>query len=90
VPQGTYGRIAPRSGLTVKYGLCVGGGVLDEDYSGEVKVVLFNHGPTDFDIRTGDRIAQLILEKIEIPEVTLVNELEQSDRGSGGFGSTGR
>lgn len=89
VPYGTYGRIAPRSGLAVKKGIQVGAGVIDRDYTGEVKVVLFNHGDEDFEIKKGDRIAQLIIEQIEMPEVKLVNELLVTQRGEGGFGSTG-
>ena len=89
VPHETYGRIAPRSGLAVKKGIQVGAGVIDRDYTGEVKVVLFNHGDEDFEIKKGDRIAQLIIEKIEMPEVKLVDELLDTQRGEGGFGSTG-
>lgn len=89
VPYETYGRIAPRSGLAVKKGIQVGAGVIDRDYTGEVKVVLFNHGDEDFVIKKGDRIAQLIIEKIEMPEVKLVDELLVTERGEGGFGSTG-
>src|SRR5210317_29167 len=87
VPHETYGRIAPRSGLAVKKGIQVGAGVIDPDYTGEVKVVLFNHGDEDFVIKKGDRIAQLIIEKIEMPEVKLVDELLVTERGEGGFGS---
>ena len=89
VPHQTYGRIAPRSGLAVKKGIQVGAGVIDRDYTGEVKVALFNHGDEDFVIKKGDRIAQLIIEKIEMPEVKLVDELLVTERGEGGFGSTG-
>lgn len=89
VPHGTYGRIAPRSGLAVKKGIQVGAGVIDRDYTGEVKVVLFNHGDEDFEIKKGDRIAQLIVEQIEMPEVKVVSELLVTERGEGGFGSTG-
>jgi len=89
VPYGTYGRIAPRSGLAVKKGIQVGAGVIDRDYTGEVKVVLFNHGEEDFEIKKGDRIAQLIIEQIEMPEIKIVSELLVTERGEGGFGSTG-
>ena len=89
VPRYCYARIAPRSGLTFKYGIQVGAGVIDSDYTGEIKVILFNHGENDFIIKTGDRIAQLIFEKIVINELQEVEELVQTDRGSGGFGSTG-
>ncbi|KAJ9084886.1 Deoxyuridine 5'-triphosphate nucleotidohydrolase [Entomophthora muscae] len=89
VPSGTYGRVAPRSGLTFKHGIDTGAGVIDEDYTGEVKVILFNHGDSDFVINIGDRIAQLILEKIMTPEPILVEELNATSRGENGFGSTG-
>ena len=90
VPEGTYGRIAPRSGLAVRNGIQVGAGVIDSDYTGEIKVVLFNSDPNNsFVIKSGDRIAQLILEKIVCPEVEEVSDLNSTDRGDGGFGSTG-
>ena len=89
VPEGTYGRIAPRSGLAYKYGIDVLAGVIDEDYRGEVKVILYNTSERDFIIKKGDRIAQLVLEKIVTPDVALVLELEDTSRGAGGFGSTG-
>lgn len=83
------GRIAPRSGLASKHFIDTGAGVIDSDYRGPVKVLLFNHAETDFEIKEGDRIAQLILERIYTPEVNVVEELEESVRGAGGFGSTG-
>ncbi|CAR28164.1 hypothetical protein ZYGR_0N06550 [Zygosaccharomyces rouxii] len=90
VPQGTYGRVAPRSGLAVKNGIQTGAGVIDRDYTGEVKVVLFNHTDKDFEINVGDRIAQLILERIvEDASVVVVESLDETSRGTGGFGSTG-
>lgn len=90
VPEGTYGRIAPRSGLAVRNGIQVGAGVIDSDYTGEIKVVLFNSDPNNsFVIKAGDRIAQLVLEKIECPEVEEVSDLNNTYRGDGGFGSTG-
>lgn len=92
VPIGTYGRVAPRSGLAVKHGISTGAGVIDADYRGEVKVVLFNHAKKDFEVKKGDRIAQLILEKITLAEVEEITqeELTATDRGEGGFGSTGQ
>ena len=89
VPPGTYGRVAPRSGLAVKHFIDVGAGVIDEDYRGNVGVVLFNHGSADFDVKRGDRIAQLVLERIVTPEVVEVERLDETQRGEGGFGSTG-
>ncbi|KAL4866843.1 dUTPase-like protein [Aspergillus spectabilis] len=89
VPEGTYGRVAPRSGLASKHFIDTGAGVIDADYRGEVKVLLFNFSEVDFTIKEGDRVAQLVLERIYTPEVLVVEELEESVRGVGGFGSTG-
>jgi dUTP pyrophosphatase len=89
VPEGTYGRVAPRSGLASKHFIDTGAGVIDADYRGEVKVLLFNFSDVDFTVKVGDRIAQLVLERIYTPEVMVVEELEESVRGAGGFGSTG-
>lgn len=89
--DGAYGRIAPRSGLAVKYGIQVGAGVVDADYRGEVKVLLFNHGSDTFLAKAGDRIAQLVIERCKMPAVTVVTAraLSATDRGASGFGSTG-
>ena len=89
VPPGTYGRVAPRSGLAAKSFIDVGAGVVDEDYRGPLGVVLFNHANADFEVKQGDRIAQLICEKIVYPELVEVEDLDQTERGEGGFGSTG-
>ena len=89
IPSGHYGRIAPRSSLAINYCIDIGGGVIDSDYRGNVKILLFNHGEYHFAIRSGDRIAQLILERISAPEVIEVSSLDETSRGSGGFGSTG-
>lgn len=92
VPIGTYGRVAPRSGLAVKHGISTGAGVVDADYRGEIKVVLFNHSQKDFEIKKGDRVAQLVLEKIVNAEIQQIekHELVATERGEGGFGSTGK
>ncbi|GAA5988795.1 hypothetical protein JCM11641_004855 [Rhodosporidiobolus odoratus] len=89
VPEGTYGRIAPRSGLASKHMIDTGAGVIDADYRGEVKVLLFNHAKEDFQVNIGDRVAQLILERIVTPEPQEVASLTDTVRGAGGFGSTG-
>jgi dUTP pyrophosphatase len=88
-PPNTYARIAPRSGLAVKKGIDVGAGVVDADYRGPVGVVLFNFGEEDFVVSKGDRIAQLILEEISMVPAVQVEELTETARGEGGFGSTG-
>ncbi|KIX96623.1 deoxyuridine 5'-triphosphate nucleotidohydrolase [Fonsecaea multimorphosa CBS 102226] len=85
-PEGTYGRIAPRSGLASKHFIDTGAGVIDADYRGEVKVLLFNHSEVDFQVNKGDRIAQLVLERIYTPEIVEVENLEESVRGAGGAG----
>lgn len=89
VPKGTYGRIAGRSGITWQHHIDIAAGVIDSDYRGEVAVVLFNHSSTDFHIFPGDRIAQLILEKHEIVPIVETEQLDQTERGQCGFGSTG-
>jgi dUTP pyrophosphatase len=89
LPPGVYGRVAPRSGLAVKHCINVGAGVIDPDYTGEIKVVLFNHGDKDFEVKKGDRIAQLVLERCETPPIEEISIVEDTERGSGGFGSTG-
>ena len=89
LPEGTYGRVAPRSGLAYKFGIDVFAGVIDQDYRGEVKCILYNSGDQPFVIKTGDRICQLILEVIKIPDVAVVLEIDDTERGAGGFGSTG-
>ena len=89
-PLGTYGRIAPRSGLAVKHSIDVGAGVIDSDYRGDVKVLLFNLGNSPFKIQKGDRIAQLIIERILIPDIEIVDVLCASQRGQNGFGSSGK
>lgn len=89
IPLGTYGRIAPRSGLAIKHFIDVGAGVIDSDYRGAVNVVLFNHSKKDFEIAKGDRIAQLILERFLLPTIVETDSLDETVRGSDGFGSTG-
>jgi len=89
VPVGTYGRIAPRSGITVKHNAHVGAGVIDRDYTGEVKVVLCNNGSDTIKFNSLERIAQLILERCETPRVVEVSDFGHTSRGPGGFGSTG-
>lgn len=83
------GSVAPRSGLAWKHSIDVGAGVIDADYRGPVGVILFNHSDVDFEVKAGDRIAQLIIEKIMTPDVMEVEDLDSTVRGEGGFGSTG-
>jgi dUTP pyrophosphatase len=90
IPTGCEGQVRPRSGLAVKWGVTVlnSPGTIDSDYRGEVKVLLVNLGDERFEGRRGDRIAQLLVTRVEPAEVEVVELLEGEDRG-GGFGSTG-
>ncbi|HEX8720344.1 MAG TPA: dUTP diphosphatase [Pyrinomonadaceae bacterium] len=90
VPAGFYGRVAPRSGLAVRHGVDVLAGVIDSDYRGEILCALVNHGAEPFEIEPGARVAQLVVEAIATPEPVWAEELEETARGAGGFGSTGR
>ena len=89
IPEGYYGRIAPRSGLAVRAGIDILAGVVDSGYRNEIKVVMINLGEGLVSVNKGDRIAQLIIEKCHDVEWEEVNELSDSDRGEGGFGSSG-
>jgi dUTP pyrophosphatase len=86
------GMVCPRSGLAAKHGLTVlnAPGIIDSDYRGEVKVVLINHSSQEYLVKIGDRIAQLILSPAPQAAFKVVEELTDTDRGAGGFGSTGR
>jgi deoxyuridine 5'-triphosphate nucleotidohydrolase len=88
VPWGTYAQIAPRSGLAVKNMITTGAGVINADYRGEGKVLLFNHGKQPFLIKNGDWIAQLILEKYKKTEIEETEDLNKTTRGTKGFGSS--
>ena len=107
IPDGFYGRIAPRSGLAVKRGVDVMAGVVDSGYRGEIKILLINlnfegynlkpsvyesmfGSANKFDVKPGDRVAQLIIESCHTPEWIEMKTLENSQRGEGGFGSSGR
>ncbi|EKD01380.1 hypothetical protein A1Q2_04327 [Trichosporon asahii var. asahii CBS 8904] len=89
LPSGTYGRVAPRSGLAAKHSIHTGAGVIDADYRGPLKVILFNLGDEEFKVNEGDRIAQLILEEVRMAPALEVEDLDETVRGQGGFGSTG-
>jgi dUTP pyrophosphatase len=92
IPKGYEGQVRPRSGLALKYNVTVlnSPGTIDSDYRGEVKVLLINHGKKDFTVKFGDRIAQLIISKCEQAELILSKNLSDTERGSGGYGSTGK
>ena len=89
VPEGFYGRVAPRSGLAVKNGLDVLAGVIDSDYRGEVCCALLNTGLETIELSQGSRLCQLIIEQIITPTPEWAEELDETSRGDGGFGSTG-
>ena len=91
-PKGCYGRIAPRSGLAFKHYIIVLAGVIDRDFTGSVKVALFNlHSTQKYSVKRGDRVAQLICEKIRYPDIKEVEKIDFiTDRGDDGFGSTGK
>jgi dUTP pyrophosphatase len=91
IPPGYAGFVLPRSGLALSQGVTVlnAPGLVDAGYRGELKVLLVNHGDTPVGVRRGDRIAQLVLQRVERAELIEVTELPASERGAGGFGSTG-
>lgn len=89
IPEGCYGRLAPRSGLATKMGLDVLSGVIDADYRGEIQCLLYNTGDEVVELPAQTRICQLIIEKIITPTPMFVDDLSNTTRGSGGFGSTG-
>jgi dUTP pyrophosphatase len=92
LPMGYEAQVRPRSGLAAKHGVTVlnAPGTIDADYRGEVKVILINHGRLDFEIRRGDRIAQMVVAPVNAVTFSQRETLDDTDRGSGGFGSTGR
>ena len=89
MPRGVYGRIAPHSGLSVKHQINVGASVIDSDYRGRIKVLLQNMGDVPFDVKIGDRIAQIIFEPILLNKLIEVKDLPITNRNTSGFGSTG-
>ncbi len=90
IPDGYYGRIAPRSGLAYKKGLMTMAGVIDSDYLGNIGVILYNSSDAVSSISTGDRIAQIIIEKFHEIEFEQVEEITATERGAAGWGSTGK
>ena len=92
LPPGYEAQVRPRSGLAAKHGLTVlnAPGTIDADYRGEIGVLLINHGDAPFSIRRGERIAQMVIASVARAELILTTALSATDRGEGGFGSTGR
>lgn len=91
LPPGTAGMVYSRSGLASRYGIALinGVGVIDSDYRGELKVPLHNHSEEDFTVSPGDRVAQMVVTPVLLPEIAEAETLSDSERGTGGFGSTG-
>lgn len=92
IPPGFEAQLRPRSGLAAKHGLTLlnSPGTVDADFRGEVKIILTNLGSETFQVQRGDRIAQMVIAKVERAQIEVVSELSDSKRGSGGFGHTGR
>jgi len=90
IPPGHVGLVWPRSGLAVRHGVDTLAGVIDSDYRGELKVVLVNHGDAPFRVAPGDRVAQLLVQRVERVVFTAAAEVADTARGGSGFGSTGR
>jgi dUTP pyrophosphatase len=90
IPAGHVGLVWPRSGLAVRHGIDTLAGVIDSDYRGEVRVVLVNHGQEPFAIAAGDRVAQLLVQRVERAAFRAVSAIDDTGRGESGFGSTGR
>jgi dUTP pyrophosphatase len=91
IPKGYEGQVRPRSGLAVKHGITVlnAPGTIDADYRGEIKVILINHGETTFSLKRSDRIAQLVIAPVTTVTLQAAPNLDETERGEGGFGSTG-
>ena len=91
LPAGYEAQIRPRSGLAIKYGISLVNtpGTIDSDYRGEVKIIMINHGSEDFIIHRGDRIAQMVIAPVIHSMFAMSDSLDATDRGAGGFGSTG-
>lgn len=90
IPEGMVGLIWPRSGIAVKNGIDVFAGVIDSGYRGEIKVCLHNAGPHEFKISQGDRIAQILFQRVAPVLLSEVGELQEAQRGESGFGSSGK
>ena len=91
IPEGYEVQVRPRRGLALKKGISLvnSPGTVDSGYRGEIGIIVINHGEEDFEIKKGDKIAQAVINKFEIGEIEEVNDLSGSERGEGGFGSTG-
>jgi dUTP pyrophosphatase len=89
IPEGMVGLVKSKSGLMCNHGI-ITDGTIDAHYTGPIKVCLFNHGASKYEVKAGDKIAQLVIVPCMQPKLELVDSLEETDRGDNGFGSTGR
>lgn len=89
IPENCVGFVKSRSGLMCNHGITTDG-TIDAHYTGPVKVCLFNHDANDYEVKAGDKIAQLVIQPVFLPRLELVDSLDETDRGDNGFGSTGR
>ena len=90
LPHGTYGRLESKSGLHIKHDIVCLGGTIDEGYTGSIRVKLYNFGEEDYLFQTGEKVVQLVILPCVKPEFVVVEDLEDTDRGENGFGSTGK
>jgi dUTP pyrophosphatase len=90
LPKNIQGLVCPKSGLMFNHDITAGIGTVDPDYTGSIRVKLYNMGNTVYHIEKGQKIAQLVLEQVITPELDVVEDLEETERGAGGFGSTGK
>ncbi len=90
IPEGFVGLLRSRSGMMVNHGITAGEGTIDAHYVGSIRVCLFNNGGSRYEVKKGDKIAQLVITPCAHPHLELVDSLEETDRGSNGFGSTGK
>ena len=90
IPKGWYGKLESKSGLNVKHGVVSLGGVIDSGYTGAIVAKLYNMTDTPYEFKRGDKVVQIVFHRHESPVLELVDELDDTERGDGGFGSTGR
>ena len=92
LPDGYEAQIRSRSGLTLRHGIVVANGIgtIDSDYRGEIKVILYNQSKTDYTVTPGERISQMVIARYEKADFTEVTDLDETDRGEGGFGHSGK
>ena len=90
IPVGCFGKLESKSGLNVKHSIVSHGGVIDSGYTGPIIAKLYNHSDKDFTFAPGEKVVQIIIQPCALPEIEVVDSLEETERGTGGFGSTGR